>query len=490
MATFARQTVSEVEISRSGRNTDHGFAITSRHVFAFAVTAILFYQLILPPVVGLADNGDFVKVIARFNLYARVHNTYQYIDVIYHFLPEKHWMSPYFSLEIPLVYPALWLNSLVSKTGDFDLRCIGVVHAALFLLSFWLFAPLLADSRRWLRWTMYAVVLLVFCDMMYVSTLNSFYMDEPAFVFLLLTAVFYLRVLKGGRKADAIALLVCPFLMVSAKAQHALLGMCIAGLFFAAAGSLHPLSPGVWRVASASLVVASLLMLWKAQPPDYTADAVYNITFEEILPHSHNLARAMADLGLDDSYRSRINMKAFLPGSGMEDPVFRKRFIETLSFGKLAVFYAKHPAVTYKTVRDGLSKAGAQHAFGNFDTSTGYPPFTESQAFSLWSGVKRHFFNERGSRFLFAFLALVAVLGTLSWRQRSQLPRGSLPAIVCLIAGAFTEMGLATLCDSMDLPRHCFVFFALFDMIVLACVYLALRQVRELEGGFRWSIER
>jgi len=37
---------------------------------------------------------------------------------------------------------------------------------------------------------------------------------------------------------------------------------------------------------------------------------------------------------------------------------------------------------------------------------------------------------------------------------------------------AATEMAIASLADSMDVPRHHFVFYALFDMMVLATVYL------------------
>ncbi len=449
----------------------------SRKVFVLTAAAILFYQLILPPVVGLADNGDFVKVIARFDLYARVHRTYDFADTVYNFRPEKHWVSPFYSLEIPLVYPALWLNSVFSKDGNFDLRFIGLVHSSLFLTALWFFAPLLADARRWVRWATYALVLLTYCDVMYVNTLNSFYMDEPAYLFLLLTAVMYLRVLRWGKKFDAILLMLCPFLMMSAKSQHALVGIWIALLFFAAAKTLGPMRPVWWRSVGVCLVLASLLMLWKAQPADYTSDALYNVTFEEILPHSKNVTRTLADLGLDDSYRFCINKKSFLPGSGMDDPAFRKRFMQRLSFNKLALFYVRHPAVTYKTMRDALSKAGAQRDFGNFDLSTGYPRYTESRAFALWSGLKRRLFFQRGPRFLFTFLALAALLCMLYRLQRDRLSKGALAAVVCLIGAAFTELGITTLCDSMDIARHSLIFFALFDMIALACAFLALRAV-------------
>ncbi|SPE43437.1 membrane hypothetical protein [Candidatus Sulfopaludibacter sp. SbA3] len=376
-----------------------------------------------------------------------------------------------------LVYPALWLNSLLSKDGTFDLRCIGVVHGALFLAAVWLFAPLLGDERRWARWTMYALVLFVYCDMMYVNSLNAFYMDEPAYLFLLLTVVFYLRMLRWRRRLDALMLVVCAFLLVSAKAQHALLGFWIAFLFFTAAGKFSPLRRKWWYAAGAALMAASLLMTWKARPEDYTAYSLYNVTFEEILPHAKNVDRTLADLGLDDSYRFCIGMKAYLPNSGMDDAAFRQRFMQRLSFGKLAIYYARHPAVAYQTMSDALSESGRQHAFGNFDMSTGYPPSTESRAFAAWSDVKRHFFYHHGAGFLFAFLALTAVFCLLLGLQAKRLPQGAWLGGLCLVGASFMEMATSTLCDSMDITRHSMIFFALFDMTVLGCAYLTIHGV-------------
>jgi hypothetical protein len=448
--------------------------LDSRRVFLFAAGAILFYQLMIPPIVGLADNGDFVKVIGRFDLYPRADHRQEFVDTVYEFRPGKHWVSDYYSLEIALAYPALWIDSLLSKDNNFDLRCIGVVHGALFLAAVWLFAPLLGDERRWARWTMYALVLFIYCDMMYVASLNSFYMDEPAYLFLLLTVVFYLRMLRWRRKPDAILLILCSFLLVSAKAQHALLGFWIAFMFFAAARTFYTLRRRWWYTAGACLTAASFLMLWKAHPADYAGYSLYNVAFQEILPHSKNVDRTLADLGLDDSYRSCIGTNAYLPKSCMDDLAFRRRFMQRLSFGRLAVFYVMRPEVAYRTMRDALSEAGRQHDFGNFDMSAGYPPGAESRAFALWSDVKKHFFYRHGAVFLFAFLALAALLGLMLWLDRKRLPQGAWLGGLCLIGASFMEMGIATLCDSMDITRHSTIFFALFDMIALACAYLII----------------
>lgn len=446
----------------------------SRWVFVVAAAAVVCYQLTIPPVVGLADNGDFVKVIGRFDLYARVYQTYQYSDTTYEFHPERHWVSGYVSSEILLAQAAVWLNSVVGKDGNFDIRCIGAVHAVLFLAALWLFAPLLADARRGLRWAMYGLILFFYCDVKYVSSLNSFYMDEAAYLFLLLTAVSYLRALRWGRIRDAALLLACPLLLVSSKLQHALLGLWIALLFVLAAKALRPIPARVWYAGGGLLTVAAGLMFWKAQPEEYAALSLYNVTFYEILPHSKDVGRTLAELGLDDSYRFCIGKTVYDPGSGMWEPGFRERFTGRYSFGKLAAFYVKHPNVAYRTLRDELTDAAEQHGFGNFDVSAGYGRETESQAFAGWTELRRRVFA-RGSVFFFTLVALSALLCALLWLERGSLPAGAGPGGLCLIAAAWTEMCLATLCDARDTGRHAMLFLALFDMAALACAYLALR---------------
>ena len=449
--------------------------LNSRRVFVLVAGAILFYQLILPPIVGLSDNGDFGKVIGRFGLEARVHKHVSYIDVAYDLHPERGWKSGFSSTEIPLAQLAVWLNSAISKDGSFDLRSIGVIHGALFLLAVWLFVPLLDAERRAVRWGTCALALFFFCDMMYVAGLNSFYMDEPAYLFLLLTAVAYLRVIRFGRWLDGILLIVFSLLAVTAKAQHAPVCLLVAALFVFVAKELKALPRTHWYAGAACLTIVSGLMMWKAQPSDYASYPLYNVVFDEILPHSNNVGRTMADLGLDDSFRPHIGQVAFQPTSGMFDPAFHQRFMQELSYGKLAVFYVKHPGVAYRTMVDLLSEAGRQHTFGNFDISAGYPPYTESEAFSLWSGIKRYFFFQHGQVFLFAFLALAALLNVQLWLNRGRLPSGAVPGGLCLVAAALIEMCLATLGDSMDAVRHSTIFFALFDMIVLGCAWFALR---------------
>jgi hypothetical protein len=267
---------------------------------------------------------------------------------------------------------------------------------------------------------------------------------------------------------------MCPFLLVSSNSHHALLGVWTALLLALAAKALRPIPIRVWYAAGGLLTVAAGLMFWKAQPEKYAALSLYNVTFYEILPHSKDVGRTLAELGLDDSYRFCIGKTVYDPDSGMWEPGFSERFTGRYSFGKLAAFYVKHPNAAYRTLRYGLTEAAEQHGFGNFDVSAGYARETESRAFAGWTELKRSVFA-RGSVFFFTFVALSALLCALLWLERGSLPVGAAAGGLCLIAAAWTEMCLSTLCDAQDTMRHVMLFLALFDMVALACGYLALR---------------
>jgi hypothetical protein len=140
----------------------------------------------------------------------------------------------------------------------------------------------------------------------------------------------------------------------------------------------------------------------------------------------------------------------------------------------MVLFYGTHPRDAYEALRDSLDEAGRQRLFGNFDIAAGYGPFAESKAFAYWSNVKQRLFFHHGPRFLFVFVGVPAIFSALLWIGRKELPAAVLPAGFTLIGMAFTELAISSLFDAMDIVRHHLIFFALFDMIVIATVYLAI----------------
>ena len=196
-----------------------------------SAVVVISWQLMLRPVVGLANNGDFGKVLGSFGLGAPREHEFRFADTKYDFDSRYFYKNGFFSSEFILVVPALALSAMLSRSGRFDLRHMGLIHGALFLLAIILFVRLLADLRRGAQYGLGLAVLFLFGDVAYVSYLNSFYMDVAAYLFMLLATVLYLRALRWRRRMDWVLLLISCFLLVTSKPQHAVLGFPLAMLF-------------------------------------------------------------------------------------------------------------------------------------------------------------------------------------------------------------------------------------------------------------------
>src|SRR5277367_3920673 len=104
-----------------------------------AAAAMLIYQLFIPPVVGLADQGDFVRTIGRFGYGPQHHGSLEYVYVEPKYIPDAHCRAPYWeqaNSEYLFVGAALLLNKLVTKDGALDITVAGFVHGLAFLAVF------------------------------------------------------------------------------------------------------------------------------------------------------------------------------------------------------------------------------------------------------------------------------------------------------------------------------------------------------------------
>jgi hypothetical protein len=448
--------------------------------FVTCAAAILFWQLIVPPVVGLANNGDFSKTYGIFNLTEPPGDEVRFADTRFVFDPQAHYSSRFYSSEQLLLLPALVLNGVFSKDGSFDLRFIGIIHAALFLYAAWLFPTLLSDAPRPMRLIAYVLVLLIFGDVMYTAYLNSFYMDVPAYLFVLLGTVLFLRAARWRRTSDTILLWICCVMMTTSKAQHAALGLWAALLIGLSDGKRGA------RAAIFAGCLATLAVLWlaKSTPTEYSLRGCFTMAFYQVLPHAKNVDRTITDLGLNDSYRQYIGMHSFSDGSPMDDARFVADFHWRISYASLAWFFLTHPRDAYTALRHSLDAAGRQRpVLGNFDITAGMPPLAESRSFALWSNLKRRLFEHRGPRFFFCFLGLSAAVAVLLFLQRRRLERGEFLGGYILIGMTATELAISSLADAVEIPRHHLLFYAQFDLLVIAAACLAMRCLVDHSSG-------
>jgi hypothetical protein len=431
-----------------------------------AAAAILVFQVLAPPAIGLADNGDFAKITGRFNLYPAVDDlrdsAFRYINLHYDFRADSHIDTGFHSSETLPIRIALLLNRAVARPGVFDLRAMGVVHAALFLLALALWVGLLGGERAEIRIALAALAVLVFCDVTFSAFYNSFYMDAGAFVFLMLSIATLLRAVVRRRPVDTLLALLCCLLLVTVKSQHALLAVPLAVFLVWERHALWPRRALLWSALASLLVVgAGAFSLAAGSPAGYTGPCLFNIIFARLLPTAEDPAAELASLGLDESYLRYQDMDAFTDGSPMRDPRWVQSFLAKTSFSRLCGFYVTHPDRAWSVASAALGEAalGRPPGIGNYDQSAGRPPHAQSNAFSIWSMARR--------KLLGAWLWMCPLLfgisvGVIAWR----FPAGGVE--LCLMGSI--EFALGAMTDASEVTRHLFLFNAIWDVTLFAAV--------------------
>jgi hypothetical protein len=434
---------------------------------------IVSFQIFVPPAIGLADNGDFVKITGRFDLYLPQGQANGFADTTYAIDPQHHWRGDHISSEILLAGIAVGLNRIFSST-TFDLRWIGAVHGALYLLAFYLALPLMRGLPLLRRVLLMGTIIVILGDVMFVSALNSFYMDTAAWIFLCLCAVLYLRALHWQTNANRVGLIVCLALLLTAKTQHVVAGCILFVLILVTWRQLG--FDRQWLAWSAATAVAGIVLAYVGTPWGYATIQHFNIIFYGLLPHSGNVHRDLEELGLDDSYKRWIGMHTYSDGAPMLDLQFVQNFKERTGFGHLAAFYARHPEQPWRLLVEAMDEAGRERPYlGNYDRRTGVREFQESNSFSAWSRLKQTLFYHNGRLYLGYVLGLVALLSTLAWRKRRVLPRGVFAGAVAFTVLTVLELLICSIGDVLDTLRHEFVFNGVSDLAVVFVAALSAK---------------
>ena len=454
------------------RNTSKG----ARWVAAVIATAgaILAYQLVLPPVVGLADEGDFLRTIGRFGYGPQHKGRLEYAFVEPKYVPDPHYRNPYWeqaNSEYLFVGAALVLNKLVSKDGALDITVVGVVHALAFLAAFGNLLWVTRESRG--RLLLWAGALVALTDSGYVVFWNSLYTEPASCIFLLLLLGESAVIAKAADVTEASLLRwsAWSFLLVFSKFQNAPLGL-ILGLF--------ALRMAAWTRTRRARTVAALgagailgctVYDVAAMPARWSMAVAYNMVFSGILPESRDPHADLRALGLDPRFAAYAGTGAWSPATRFPDLVASG----VLGGGDVTTFtvvrfYLRRPARLWRRLHTLLPAIGPLRldGYGNFEPSAGLPN-TLSRAFGLWSAFHAHVLTPCGKWILFA-LAAWPIISVWRWaHKRHQADRRRLELVVLLPVGCLAALLTAVFGDAFDLVRHLYLFHLLLD----ACVIFA-----------------
>ncbi|HEY6065430.1 MAG TPA: hypothetical protein VIY96_04705, partial [Thermoanaerobaculia bacterium] len=177
---------------RASRSVEIGFLLTA--------AALIAIQLFVPPIVGVADNGDFSRVASPLGIFPPPEiggdAYFGWIVPEYRFDAKKIWVHGLccYSSETLFGAAAMPVGRVISPPGRFRLEAMGIVNAMGLLAAILLLLVALRPLPAGARVAGGALVVLVFTDGASVSYLNSFYTEPAALIFFLASVALALSI--------------------------------------------------------------------------------------------------------------------------------------------------------------------------------------------------------------------------------------------------------------------------------------------------------
>jgi hypothetical protein len=468
---------------------------------AAAAAGILIYLLFVPPVLGVANNGDFERIMGLSGLdYADPHESYadRYFAYAHQYYAYGHVLrGGYVTTQILLTTVAGWIGHLFSW-NRFDIRVLGGCYAFFLLLSLWLIvrhAPNLngrgptAASAALLG----GFAVFVFADVAYAAYFQSLFGEPYAFVAMLLAVAAVFALADAERPSGRMfALFVgAAFAVLSSKIQNAPLGFPFALLAWRMRGLR---ADKRWRkqVASGAVVLAAGAALLLAAVPDGLRHInLYQSIFSGILKDSPTPEQDLKELGIPVRYAVLKGTNYFQPDTAIpqSDPTLRREVLDRLGHKDIILFYLKHPDRFVRKLEVAADNGVSIRPYylGNYDKSAGKPPGALSQSFSGWSRFK-HDVLPHSLGWVLGFYLLYAAALVLMWiRARTLKTRLLAEALAAVaVSGAFS-FAIPLIGDGeADLGKHLFMFNVCSDMMLVsaasAIVYAAVRAAAALRG--------
>jgi hypothetical protein len=448
--------------------------------------ALVVWQLFFPPIIGLADQGDFLKLLGPLG-YAPVpkgpEHKYSYVTRSY--VEDPSYRAPRFeqlTSEIILAKIAIVLHNRFADPREFDITLFGFLHMTLFLLAL---ARLFYVTRCLPMYgIIWALILLVLTDTAYVAYWNSLYTEPSSciwFLFLLAESITFCtsEVIALG---PVVRWNMFAILWIMAKTQNALLCIPLGAYGLRIAWRALDRKTRAAAIAGVTAMVVAGAVMYGSLLPAPKVMPLYDAVFYGILPGSPDPQSDLIALGLNPGYARYSGTLPWSPGTGVADGALVNAILANVTPLRLAEFYLRRPARTWRHVRTLLpTYLSLRPEFcGNFDMSAGRPPGARSDAIALWSR-----FHERGLSRIGPLLLVALVLATVGGCLVSIL-NGRPPLVVphwtelgtCLAACCLTAFLVAALGDAYDNAKHQFLFNLLLDTCLVFWFVAALQYVR------------
>ncbi|GGH19872.1 glycan biosynthesis hexose transferase WsfD [Paenibacillus segetis] len=437
------------------------------------VTILLFTH----PFIGVADNGDFLRVMGTSGLNYGVPGE-SYEDRFFgyahqYFAYDQFFRGFYTSTQMILVIVARKIGYVIHPSS-FDIRVLGALYAVLLLSATYIIVRYNQYKSTIVGIVLALCLLFVFYDIGYIAYFNSLFGEPVSLVFLLLSVGFGLCLLHQKEPSQKMFWLyfIGVFFLTFSKIQNAPVGIMFALLGFRFTMLRQDKT---WRRLTVWLSVSMIVLSvgnYIVAPKELKDINLYQTVFFGILKDSPNIEQDLQELGLPEHLLSLAGTNYFQSDTVIiqDAPSMKQDFYDRVSHMDVVLFYMKHPNRLIEKMKYAANNSMSIRPYylGNYLKQEHKPSGALTISYSCWSEFKNSYVP-RSLLFITLFYLIYYAIAMFEYiRHRDRTIRIRIELM--MLIGLLGFMGFLTpiIGDGQaDIGKHLFLFNVCVDMMLV-----------------------
>ncbi|GKU26171.1 hypothetical protein [Clostridium folliculivorans] len=460
------------------------------------ISLICIFTLFIKPVIGIADNGDFYRIISQSGLY---HLSKNDNDIFFGYFTRYYGIYKYYnengmmllSTQAILIRIALFLNKIFKDGYIFDIKYLAILYVITMDFAAYFIIKSLIINIELKRYKLLTILLfvLIFCDTGYIAYFNSFYGEAVNLSFFLLSIGLLLYIYTFNRITPRYLILfsTVSLIFIGSKQQLAPIGIlyCLVLLRLLIITRDKHIKQTIKILTGTFLVSSAIFYFSIVGPFDYINR--YHSMTRGVLLNEANPEEVLSEFRISSQY-SILAGNIFYKSMPVIDPNDNKlmnEFYSKYSFGSILKYYTKNPRAFSKIMSIASENAYSikPDVMGNYEKSTGKSFGEKSSFFSLYSNFKIKYLphNIGFTIFLIVIYFIFAINDYISYRNRKDTKGQLIEEVflfVFLVGGSQVLVSVVGAGDA-DISKHLFMFNVSFDLMVYFSAIRLLRHQKQ-----------
>ena len=380
------------------------------------ITGIL---LFIPPINGLADNGDFYRAMLSEGIYRLPLKHIQSINFIelkfgiMQYFNENH--GAVFSSQSLVIKTALFLNKLFYSNKIFDIRFLALIYYVFYLGAIYLLTnSLVYPYKKKQSYFISLLVVFIFADSSFILYFNSFYAEPGMFIAALYIFSILISFARNCYKKQwplAIFLWLAVIFLITNKQQNAPLALSFSvmliGFFY-----INKEKKNIKKFITVFGIFSFLLsgvITYKMINKEFNTVNMFQSFSHGVLMETGDPTNKISKSGLDKQY-ALMRQQDYYPKNYApikpSNAYIENHLLDKYNVGWIVKYYLKNPK-QFMNLLDVAAKdvmLVQVKAVGDFTRTSKRPPGSQVIYFTGYSAIMGSFFPRK-----FLFLCLIAV---------------------------------------------------------------------------------